>query len=426
MWTTHLRLGHLPRQLQSRRGGARQPVEPWLGQRHRLQERSHSLVTNRLVKSTSRYAAPSRYCQSTATIVRGVYEFENLPAGVYYITASPPTGENLVKNAIGPITIANALVPRQDIILFRPNNYRPTLALVSTTSMTRACRSSPPTRRWIHDPGLSGGTASYQVIANGQTICSGPMAEGPAGSYAAEIAPLEGYGGYISVKFTVTCPNNTTSTGEFNVYIDPSGHVRTVQGAAIVGATVTLYKFDDATGQFVVVPNQSAIMSPNNRTNPDLTDATGHFGWDVVAGLYKVRASKYGCTAPYTGAAFVETEVMVIPPPVFDLDMRLICGDAANGWGETTWYFAEGYTGRASTSTSPSSTRTPPPPPWRSPSTSTAARRRRRTSPSRPTRAPPSPSTTRSVASGGQGGQRQGRQHQRGRRRRRAADVLHL
>jgi len=81
------------------------------------------------------------------------------------------------------------------------------------------------------------------------------------------------------------------------------------------------------TGTFTIVPTGDAIMSPANRTNPDTTDAEGHFGWDVVAGFYKVRAEKAGCVAPFDASqAYVETEVLVIPPPVTDLDLRLDCG----------------------------------------------------------------------------------------------------
>jgi len=68
-------------------------------------------------------------------------------------------------------------------------------------------------------------------------------------------------------------------------------------------------------------------MSPANRTNPDLTDANGHFGWDVIAGLYKVRAEKAGCVAPSNPAQpYVESAVIEVPPPVTDLDLRLDCG----------------------------------------------------------------------------------------------------
>jgi hypothetical protein len=67
-------------------------------------------------------------------------------------------------------------------------------------------------------------------------------------------------------------------------------------------------------------------MSPLNRTNSDQTDAVGHFGWDVIAGFYKVRVERAGCVAADDHEqTFVETPAMVIPPPVTDLDLRLYC-----------------------------------------------------------------------------------------------------
>ena len=40
----------------------------------------------------------------------------------------------------------------------------------------------------------------------------------------------------------------------FPIYIDPSGYVRTVDGAPLTGATVTLLRADAAGGPFSVVP----------------------------------------------------------------------------------------------------------------------------------------------------------------------------
>jgi hypothetical protein len=71
-------------------------------------------------------------------------------------------------------------------------------------------------------------------------------------------------------------------------------------------------------------------MSPANRTNPDTTDAEGRFGWDVIAGFYKVRAEKEGCVSPENPLqAFVETQVLEIPPPATDLELILNCESPA-------------------------------------------------------------------------------------------------
>ena len=110
------------------------------------------------------------------------------------------------------------------------------------------------------------------------------------------------------------------------MWIDPSGYVRTTRGRGLPGARVVLFRSAAATGPFTQVEDGSAEMSPSNRKNPDVTDATGHFGWDVVSGYYKVRATHNGCTSPADRRQrFVETRVYEIPPPVTDIDLRMRC-----------------------------------------------------------------------------------------------------
>jgi hypothetical protein len=129
-------------------------------------------------------------------------------------------------------------------------------------------------------------------------------------------------------------PGGPEEETTFPIYIDPSGFVHTVGGAPLGGATVTLFQSQAKSGPFSVVANGSAVMSPMNRVNPDLSEADGHFGWDVIAGFYKVRVEKGGCHAPGDGGrSFVETAVMTIPPPVTNLDLRLECPPLVGGPG---------------------------------------------------------------------------------------------
>ncbi|HEY2769617.1 MAG TPA: hypothetical protein VGI87_03580, partial [Solirubrobacteraceae bacterium] len=109
-----------------------------------------------------------------------------------------------------------------------------------------------------------------------------------------------------------------------NLYIDPSGLVRTTTGAPVAGATVTLLAATTSAGPFGAVPNGSAVMSPSNRANPDHTDAFGAFGWDTLPGYYKVTASHKGCTAP-TGGTTAATQVYAVPPPVTNILIKLRC-----------------------------------------------------------------------------------------------------
>ncbi len=113
------------------------------------------------------------------------------------------------------------------------------------------------------------------------------------------------------------------------VWIDPSGHVRTTSGVALPGATVTLLRATTAKGRFARVANGSAVMSPANRRDPDRTDSSGHFGWDVVTGYYKVQASHGGCSDPRNRRRrSVTTRAYKVPPPVDNIVLKLRCPDA--------------------------------------------------------------------------------------------------
>jgi CSLREA domain-containing protein len=175
------------------------------------------------------------------------------------------------------------------------------------------------------------GDVSYQVLgpAN-QVIRSGKMHQTAEDRqlFRASVPPLSTgdntFGGLGAIVITVSGCDGGRPV-RFDLYIDPSGLVRDLKGRPVFGATVRLYRSDSPSGPFGLVPDGSPIMAPNNRVNPDRTDANGHFGWDVIPGFYAVQAEKKGCTAPRGGGSFVQTKVLEIPPPVTDLDLRLDC-----------------------------------------------------------------------------------------------------
>lgn len=266
-------------------------------------------------------------CTLTQTNSLGEYSVFGLPAGSYIVYAFPPAGPNLRPEQSDPVTLAlgqdrtgvDVVLPRG---LPKPSNTTLT-PLLGTSGVV-------PMLNWAHSTGISethapnGGSIPWTVTKDGVVIASGVLLEDPAGSgiYKGTIPSLQPHHGWARVhKDTPDGPE------DFDIWIDPSGVVRTVGGAPIEGATVTLYHSEAAAGPFAVAPNGSAIMSIVNRDNPDVTDSEGHFGWDVIPGFYKVRAEKAGCHAPDDpGQAFVETEVLTIPPAVTDLDLRLDCG----------------------------------------------------------------------------------------------------
>jgi hypothetical protein len=269
---------------------------------------------------------PSGPCLSAIADGSGSYLIESLADGSYSVTAHP-SGAYL-KNTITPVTVSGGgTASGQHIIVSAPVAPPPgaiqpsfeygDLMTVHWRNTLLLTRSACP-----------GGIGTYQVTVNSVVVSSGPMNENTPGIYTAQILPLAPNHGQAEVNVDIDCPHPTPDDAlDFNIYIDPSGYVKTVEGNPIVGATVTLYWSNSPFGGFIRVPDQHAIMSPANRTNPDMTDSTGHFGWDVVAGYYFVTASKFGCTDPLDSTdVIVETAILTIPPPVFDLDLRLDCG----------------------------------------------------------------------------------------------------
>ena len=167
----------------------------------------------------------------------------------------------------------------------------------------------------ITENACAGGTGSFSITfdATGAEIASGPMVETPTGSghYEGSAPRFDQLGihGYATVHVSIHCPDpNDDDDFDVTIYLDPSGNVVDKTGAP-VAATVTLLRSDSDAGPFEAVPNGSALMSPANRVNPDVTDSAGHYGWDVIAGFYKVRAEKSGCGS-------TESSVLKIPPPV--------------------------------------------------------------------------------------------------------------
>ncbi len=280
------------------------------------------------------------YCAYAVTDASGQYTLSNLPNGEYTLGVNPPASANdLLAGTLdhNPVILNGGMVTGQDLVL---NSIAP-LPQNATISPNRSSGNSVPLVYWL-DPltliihGCAGGVATYQLYVGNNVVRSDSMTEGPAGTYTANIPALNPIHGYARIETTIVCPCGGSLTTSFSLYIDPSGNVRTVAGDPIIGATVTLYRSNNPGGPFVQVANGDAIMSPVNRTNPDTTDGHGHFGWDVIAGYYKVRAEHAGCVSPNNpNQAYVESAVLPIPPPVTDLDLRLSCPATASG--HLTW-----------------------------------------------------------------------------------------
>lgn len=274
-------------------------------------------------------------CSTTTTDANGDYSVAGLAPGTYNGMAVPPADRSDLFpdiNDLFDLSNNQGLFGYNfKLLLPRPLPPGVTIDSIATTSTGAPVLSwSAPVQVTTLNETCAGGSASFELILAGTVIVSRPMPEtATPGLFKGAIPPLRPQHGPALLRIEVSCPGvGVDKTLEVDVYIDPSGHVRDLNGNDIVGATVTLLRSDSSSGPFDVVPDGSAVMSPSNRTNPDITDAEGRFGWDVIAGFYVVRAEAAGCASPDNPAqSFVEPEVMTIPPPVTDLDLRLDCGE---------------------------------------------------------------------------------------------------
>jgi len=267
----------------------------------------------------------SGYCTTTPTNSQGHYSATGLVPDTYRLTVYPPAGSTLLSGGLGPITVAgSATFSGEDVVLQNPPPPPP-------TPITPAHSGGGTVVVYWQDSltlnayGCAGGAASFSLTTDDGLSRSGSMAEAPPGTYQATTPALYPHHGNAHVTYSVTCPGSSFPTvTDFNIYIDPSGVVKTTSGEPIPNATVTLYQFES--GAFQAVPNGSAIMSPSNRNNPSLTDANGLFGWDVLAGTYKVRAAKNGCYAPGNPTQpYVESSDLIVPPAATGVELDLEC-----------------------------------------------------------------------------------------------------
>ncbi|WGY00762.1 carboxypeptidase regulatory-like domain-containing protein [Nocardioides sp. QY071] len=262
-------------------------------------------------------------CSYTDTNASGDYAFTALNAGSYAVEVWPPdntlfSGGTTASVTTGdtttaPVVILQAPVPMPDNVQLNGAG--------ADGSVPSVYYGDPVHLRIMGCEGVS--TPTYTVaLTTGQVLRNSlPLTLTAPGVYEADIAPFSPDHGdaVITTNVPKTCGGPGTS---FNIYIDPAGVVTDQWGRPLDGATVTLYRAEEATGPFDVVPNGSDIMSASNQSNPDTTGADGMFQWDVQAGFYKVKAAATGCTQ-------FTTDAMQIAPARTHLVLKLQCSAGA-------------------------------------------------------------------------------------------------
>lgn len=149
---------------------------------------------------------------------------------------------------------------------------------------------------------------------------TGSMTEGPTGHWVYTITFLPRHG---AATVSYTFGGCSITEVEYPIWIDPAGYIYDASighDARIAGATVTLQRPDGVGGweAVPVIDPPFNLMMPNE--NPLYSDANGQYAWLVPDG--QPKPYRVHVTAP--GYLPAVSNVVMVPPPVFDLNVGLM------------------------------------------------------------------------------------------------------
>ena len=269
-------------------------------------------------------------CTTTDTV--GHYQFDNVPTGTYIVSESR-TGSVNTTPWSQQVTVASGVT--SDNVNFGDKSPTPPPPEVTIQGTSQWTYEGLPVQYWqasstytkdvsLHCGGVSPASIKLRLGPSSERLDLGfieqPMTQDTTtpNLWQATFDPFFPHHGITPLTFFVTCADGTTEVQDGgSIYIDPSGNVfDQCTGAPIADATVTiLQEFPPTTGNYVTAPSSTPPIKP--ATNPQTTDAFGHYGWDVVPGKYEVMVEKAGYIMQTTAP------VEVILTPVTNLDIHL-------------------------------------------------------------------------------------------------------
>ena len=268
------------------------------------------------------------YTAMTETAADGTYAAYAPTGGGYTVDFTTPNFVDDLANPASSPSVVDAALTSNPGASGPPEGTSIQTNGVAVNGLPRISGFAGP--RVTHED-CPGGTGEI-LLDDGVNTWGQQMDEIDPGDYRVKLPQVStiGLAGTTTITITITCPSLAVEITEFQVYIDPAGRVFDTNGVPVFAATVTLWRDDPSTGvvDFAIVPAGSAVMDPAiNSVNPDVTDASGFWRWELAPGTYKVSAEKEGCHAPGDeGTLIVETSpftaqdvglriTMECPPP---------------------------------------------------------------------------------------------------------------
>jgi hypothetical protein len=264
----------------------------------------------------------------------GRFSSVGLPEGTYQLRVSPPAGTAYFPTTGSGSVVRGVTTDMEDpIVLAGP---RPAPAGVELGNSSGADPGLPapyvdgnglyvvhyraPLDLVVEGcPGLADPIWSLSI--EGVERSTGVLVESAPGIYRATVPSAYPANGEATLSTSVLATCDAAGPVVFDLYIDPSGVVTDQFGQPLDAVRTVLMRADSAAGPFTAVPDGSALMSPSNRVNPDVTGIDGVFQWDVLAGFYRVDATKVGCLD-------ASTAELQVPPERLDLLVKMTCAAA--------------------------------------------------------------------------------------------------
>ena len=228
------------------------------------------------------------------TSSHGLYNATGVADGIYRVTAYPPAG-----STYQPVSDYVVILGGEHVGADLQFEGPKPIPAGTTISPSSTGGDGVPVVYW-HDPlvlrthGCAGGTATYAITSLPDVYALGSLTEGPRrhlhGHRSPALARPRLRDGRDHDPLPVR-PRRARALQHLHRSERRRRDDDRAAAAGLDGHAVALGRPERAVQE---VPDGSAIMAPTNRANPDTTDSAGHFGWDVITGYYRVRASHAG------------------------------------------------------------------------------------------------------------------------------------